>query len=195
MECVVIPKSILKLLPNGLRSFTEVEALVFLSINNANGKTISMRECSKIWGWPWSKTRRFICVNQKRTKSEPSNTNQISMFATPLEPKVNQKRTKTEGKYPSGFSEFWGAYPRKVAKSDALKAWNSEKAEFYLTKILKALQKHKTAPDWVRDNGQWVPYPATWIRGHRWEDEVEIVQPRPSQGLKSVAEIVKERGY
>ena len=66
------------------------------------------------------------------------------------------------------FDRFWQKYPRKTAKQDALKAWDKLKAdEALLDTILAALDRQ--IPLW--DDPQYIPHPATWLNGHRWEDE------------------------
>ena len=73
----------------------------------------------------------------------------------------------------TGFGRFWSAYPKKTAKKDAFKAWAKLKPDEDLTeKILSALEKHKKSDQWLKDNGQFIPYPATWLNGRRWEDEM-----------------------
>lgn len=72
------------------------------------------------------------------------------------------------------FSRFWAAYPKRVARLDALKAWNqlnpsSEQVE----EILNAVAWQVRQPSWLKDGGQYVPYPASWIRQGRWLDEAD----------------------
>lgn len=72
-----------------------------------------------------------------------------------------------------GFAEFWSVYPRKVAKSQALKAWKKIKpAGQLLADLIAALEKQKDSADWLKDGGRFVPFPATWLNGRRWEDEM-----------------------
>ncbi len=73
------------------------------------------------------------------------------------------------------FDKFWEAYPRKTAKQQALKVWQSLKPDNGLLEvILAALDKQKRSEQWTRDNGRFIPYPATWISGRRWEDVMEV---------------------
>lgn len=67
------------------------------------------------------------------------------------------------------FSAFWSAYPRKVGKPNAQKAW--EKQSPPLDACLAALEWQRRSPGWVKDGGQYVPHPATWINRRGWEDE------------------------
>jgi hypothetical protein len=71
-----------------------------------------------------------------------------------------------------GFADFWSAYPKKVAKPKALKAWKKIKpAGQVLASLMAALEKQKASTDWLKDAGQFIPFPASWLNGRRWEDE------------------------
>lgn len=73
---------------------------------------------------------------------------------------------------PDGFSEFWAAYPRKQAKVDAVKAWKKlSPSPDLVTRIITSVQHACDSPAWRKDGGQFIPYPATYINGRRWEDE------------------------
>lgn len=74
--------------------------------------------------------------------------------------------------YKASFERFWSGYPKKTAKQSALKAWLKLKPDEKLTEnILSALERFKKTDQWLKDNGQYIPYPATWLGGRRWEDE------------------------
>jgi len=68
------------------------------------------------------------------------------------------------------FELFWQSYPKRRNKGDAEKAWKKVKVEFPV--ILSALETQSKSPDWTKDNGKYIPYPASWLNGRRWEDEV-----------------------
>lgn len=70
------------------------------------------------------------------------------------------------------FADFWAKYPRKVAKKDAERAWKQvDPAEHQ--KVLAAIDRHRKSEQWRKDAGQFIPFPASWIRGERWDDELE----------------------
>lgn len=70
------------------------------------------------------------------------------------------------------FAEFWSVYPKKKAKQDAIKAWDKIKPDEALGKaIIKAVEAQKLTKDWKKDGGAFIPYPATYLNGRRWEDE------------------------
>jgi hypothetical protein len=82
---------------------------------------------------------------------------------------------KQEGTNPDAaqvtFEEFWRAYPRRVAKKDALKAWQQIRPNLH-AKIMSAIAEQRKSEQWRKDGGQFVPYPASWLRGERWDDEI-----------------------
>ena len=77
-----------------------------------------------------------------------------------------------ESKY-MNFSDFYDLYPRKMARKDAEKAWRSmtvieqEKALEALPNHLKYWKIKETAKDFI-------PYPASWLRAGRYDDELDI---------------------
>lgn len=77
------------------------------------------------------------------------------------------------------FEAWWQRYPRKVAKGDARKAWKqTEKIRPPLAQLLKALSVARASEQWLKDGGQFIPYPATYLRQERWDDvhEIELAQ-------------------
>ncbi len=72
------------------------------------------------------------------------------------------------------FELFWKAYPRKVAKKVARDKWNRiEMTDELFAKIMAAVEAQKKMPQWVKDSGQYIPHPSTWLNQERWEDEVQ----------------------
>ena len=69
------------------------------------------------------------------------------------------------------FDAFWKAYPRKKAKGDAWKAWQAAKPAPDVETVLIAIEHQRHSPQWTKDGGQFVPYPATWLRRQGWLDE------------------------
>lgn len=74
----------------------------------------------------------------------------------------------------SGFEDrFWPAYPRKVGKADAAKAFAKLRPDADLLGVmLRSLAAQAASEDWRRDGGRFIPHPATWLNGKRWQDDV-----------------------
>lgn len=84
------------------------------------------------------------------------------------EPTPKKKHTSVH------FDRFWKGYPKKRAKPDALKAWKSGDHDKHADMLIADVEK-RCAEDWqwIKDKGQYVPNGATYLRGERWEDELE----------------------
>jgi hypothetical protein len=70
----------------------------------------------------------------------------------------------------SAFDYFWKVYPRKEAKSRAVKAWMKISEADY-PKILADVECRKQTEEWQRDGGKFIPYAAKYLGERRWEDE------------------------
>ena len=68
------------------------------------------------------------------------------------------------------FEKFWTAYPRKEGKQKARAAF--EKVAVPLETLLEAIERQKSSAQWTKDEGQFIPHPATWLNGKRWEDQL-----------------------
>ncbi len=76
------------------------------------------------------------------------------------------------------FDKFWAAYPKKVSKADARKAWVQTKHLRPDTEsLIKTLMDHCRTEQWMANGGSYIPYAATWLRGERWEDVYEVNLP------------------
>jgi len=127
-----------------------------LEIKTYNEKSIKASNSAKI---------RWENANGMRTHSEPNaNHKPITINHKPL----------TNIKPLSDFDMFWIAYPKKVGKEAARKAW--AKANPNLATVLNALEWQKVSPQWFKNNGLYIPNPSTWINQHRWEDEKQEEQ-------------------
>lgn len=71
------------------------------------------------------------------------------------------------------FEVFWKAYPKKKSKGDAKKAFSALK-NVNLDQLLSALEEQKKSKEWLKEGGQFIPYPAKWLRRCCWEDEQEV---------------------
>jgi hypothetical protein len=70
------------------------------------------------------------------------------------------------------WRRFWDAYPKRVSKKEARKAWaHLQPDAATVDQMLATLAWQCQQPGWVKDGGQFVPYPASWLRDARWEDE------------------------
>lgn len=78
-----------------------------------------------------------------------------------------------------GFDEFWKAYPRKDSKKVARQKWDKIRPdEETRKKILADIERRKRSTEWLKDNGQFIPMPSTYLNQQRWDDEgVTLSEP------------------
>lgn len=118
---------------------------------------------------------KAIDANAMRTHSERN----ADAMQTQCAPNAIREEKSREDIYAQSFAQFYQEYPKKRSKQAALKSWLKLKPDGdLLEKIMSSLEKHKQLPDWQKDNGQFVPYPATWLNQRRWEDELEPAEPK-----------------
>jgi polyhydroxyalkanoate synthesis regulator phasin len=70
-----------------------------------------------------------------------------------------------------GFDDFWNAYRKKKNKADAEKAWAKLKPEQRTAAIADVTTRSHRDPNWTKDNRQFQPYAASYLRARGWEDE------------------------
>ncbi len=109
-----------------------------------------------------------------------------SPFEAPSKPLRSQEQEQeqeqdknllSESDDSNDFEQFWTAYPKKQAKQDASKAFRAAKLKpEQLQTVLQDIKLRGSSPDWQKDGGKFIPLPATYLRGKRWED-VPLSQP------------------
>lgn len=91
----------------------------------------------------------------------------------PADAPARTKPITHDSLYSPEFEAFWEPYPRKVGKGAAYRSWMKmpETEQELLSKCLTALEWQKKSEDWAKENGQYVPHPATYLNGRRFDDE------------------------
>jgi len=70
------------------------------------------------------------------------------------------------------FETFWAAYPRKKSKGQAERTFfRMNPDEQLLATMLAKIEQARTSEEWLKEEGQFIPYPATWLNARGWEDE------------------------
>lgn len=178
-----------------LLDVTEDGVLEIHDWSEYTGKLIEQRENEK----NRSRARRAAAKsNDRRTtagqSADVSKSDQKKTAGRVDQTRVDQSRPENKGdtpitpaaeKQPSAqerrFAEFWTAYPKKVGKKAAQKAWEKAKPDAELSeKIMQAVATAKTSEQWLREGGRFIPNPSTWINQGRWDDE-----PLPPAGSGS----------
>ena len=123
------------------------------------------------------RSAEFNSVQQRSTEGTYTNTNPYpnsnsNPYTNPYpnpHPNTKKKRSARGQSVSGDFERFWQAYPRKVAKQAARRAF--ARVDVPLERLLQALEQQKTETQWQRENGRYIPHPVTWLNQGRWEDE------------------------
>lgn len=123
--------------------------------------------------------------------SEPMSDLPLPDYPVPVNPSLKKtiskntitKKTISKSKYAQSeldesFEQFWSAYPRKVGKAPARKAFDKLAAE-HMREILDGVVRFSTDPN--LPEMQFIPYPATWLNREGWNDDP---YPTRSTGAK-----------
>lgn len=85
------------------------------------------------------------------------------------------------------FERWWAVYPKKVGKGEAWKSWQKLAPSANLgEKIISVTLLYAQTTQWKKENGQFVPNPATFLNQRRFDDTpqgVEVTKQSKYQGL------------
>ena len=74
------------------------------------------------------------------------------------------------------FEAFWAAYPRRVGKGAARAAFDKACRKARPEAIIAAITAQVEAGCFK--DMTYTPYPATWLNGERWDDEIATAAPK-----------------
>ena len=184
-------KPVLDCLKKELRQVKSKDLVKFVFSSNQNSENATVREFILY-------IREIYKYNLNDNDNDNERIVDDSSYDVPSEPKkpkgeraATHRRAKAPDYDADGFAAFWAAYPKKAGKADALKAWNKLAPDVVLQEQMgKALEVQKQSQQWRKDGGQYIPMPATWLNGRRWEDEAPQTQ---GEQQKKAAEEVNAR--
>lgn len=149
-------------------------------IDRAVKKAETLRQNGSMGGRPPKANE----TKENLTKPDETKENQTKAY------KVNIKKSKNKENINIAFESFWVAYPRHTNKQAALKVFQRLNPDDELMQtILNAIAVQRRSDQWTRDGGQYIPHPATWLNGRRWEDEM------PKGGKTVNAQRYDQRDY
>ena len=133
------------------------------------------------------RSRESEAIESHVTPSEASENHVTPCHATSHQKTPREEKSREELKtyaQPVGFAEFWSAYPKRRNRGDAEKAWRALKPDASMqARILEAVEVAKRRDDWRKDGGQFIPYPASWLRAKGWDDEATPVPAASPAGI------------
>lgn len=126
-----------------------------------------------------SRERRKMLQEASVTKSHADVTEVVT---EDHESKRKRKEIEKESETEKDFDRFWSAYPKKKNKGQARSAFFRALKKTSVETMISAVEKQKQSKDWKKDNGQFIPYPSTWLNAEAWEnDEVIVTAPEKQE--------------
>lgn len=80
----------------------------------------------------------------------------------------------------TNFIDWYQLYPKKMARKDAEKAWKKLSA-IDQEQAMEALPNHIQYWKLKNTEKEFIPYPATWLNGYRFEDELDLSVSEPKK--------------
>jgi hypothetical protein len=123
---------------------------------------------------------------ETRPLEEPRENNNHSPTPLPLGLEAEEQRPAAGA---SSFDRWWAAYPKKVGKDAARRAWAKATKRADADKIIDVTRRYP-----FRDERQFVKDPATWLNAGCWEDDLEAVAAANGRyGRRSAAPPLRSR--
>jgi hypothetical protein len=145
------------------------ESMQFVDYQEHNGTTAKQRADAQ--------KRQRLSRNRHNSVTEPCDK------TVTREEKRREEKKKTP-KPPEGadvgFDQFWKVYPKKTNKPAAIRAWKLiQPGEALLARIVAHVESSAKTEDWTKENRRYVPNPAAYLNGRRWEDQTD--SPKASE--------------
>jgi hypothetical protein len=94
------------------------------------------------------------------------------------------------------FNAFWELFPNKKSKQDAIKAWAKIKPdEALFTLMMDAIRAQMQSDEWHRENGRYIPHPASWLNGGCWDDVVTPISGGNARAAPDIPPLITPQTF
>jgi hypothetical protein len=181
----------------------EVASLIKTAGENIidDGDTITIRNWREYQGDRTNADRQARYRDKAKAVTSPLR-NAVTIENRGEQRRIEEKRTEettpplppaSGGSDDDGFDDFWKAYPRKIGKGAARRAWQKTMpSRPPMENVLDSIERAKASEQWQKDDGQFIPHPSTWLNQERWDDEPEeVFDPNKAGGRAPTPEELK----
>ena len=156
------------------------------------GRRIVLIDAHRDWGWRIVNHGKYRAIKseedrreqnriaQKRFREKHNSNHSKQPSAQSAQAEAEAEAYKHPSSAPDGFDLFWQAYPKKVSKPAAQRAFKAAKINGHLSEVIGDIEAKKASADWQKENGQFIPNPATYLNQRRWEDEMSSTTKQTS---------------
>ena len=103
------------------------------------------------------------------------------------EEKSSKNNERTNAHFEAQFEEFWNAYPRKLDKAKAFRAFKSALTRAKFEDVLAGVLAYRNDP---KRNPDFTKYPASWLNADSWENAAgsnEVIQATNERREREIA--------
>lgn len=134
-------------------------------------------------------------------KHKTENNNKSDVHQIDIE-EVVPKKVKPQTDFSAEFEQWWGKYPNKKSKQDALKSFNRVMKEKRATfdELMRGLEAYSNDCKVKNTEAHYIKHPSTWLNQGCWADEYgkaefchPVVDHEKLKQATSLAELTKQR--
>lgn len=170
-----------RLIEKGRLITFEEEGRVYISDSAFEAERLTVKGAPKTRSGRGEVGEKSGEVGEKSEKPTSSkDENEQNQKPAPLEKRREEKKETPKpprGLFGDDFETFWAAYPRKVGKPQAVKAFDKAIKRTDIRAMIAGLQRCQSSLDWTKREGQFIPHPTTWLNRDGWND---VLDPDPS---------------
>lgn len=147
----------------------------------------------------FSLPEKVLCIVENRPTSWTKTSNECTENVQPLPDSKPDINTYTLAS--SDFEKFWNAYPKKKSKDAARRAFEKlarSKDAPSIERLIASVKDHMRTPDWQKQDGQYIPYPATYLNAGSYNDEITPahkitpnIPPKPAPRLDEKGNLIE----
>lgn len=121
-------------------------------------------------------TEKPLTENPQLLNTEELSTEEVITDNTPHTPQGERKsriKLTEKGEAEREFNLLYDSYPKKRGKEAAKRKYIQMHGKIPpVDELIRIVEEWKKTEDWTKQNGQFIPLPATWLNQRRWEDEL-----------------------
>ena len=150
----------------GMMQIFDDGTIFMTEVPNITGKECESAERVRRYRMRQQEQKTLLCNNDVANCNDKCNNNKDIY--------KEEDKYKDKDIYIYLFQQFWEHYPKKKDKGKAESWFKKNKPSKELVNLMiKQIERLKDTNDWKKQDGQFIPYPATWLNAKGWEDEFE----------------------
>lgn len=158
--------------------------------DDSDNIVVSCRDCNSRKGGRTPEQAGMVLLDPPQIKHGSGRKSEHP--SRPVHDVPSERDTHARASVDEQFESWWSAYPRKIAKQHALKAYRAAVKHASPEQLDEGLAASTCT--WQRERRPMdkIPHAATWLNGHRWADEHTTVNGSNHTGQGPVTATIVE---